>query len=79
MLAQTGAIVTFGIKPTYPETGFGYINSLTNKFVEKPDTELAKKYLEDGNYYWNSVLWRIVLRYMAPIQFDLERLGDGIF
>lgn len=54
LLAKTGAIVTFGIKPTYPETGFGYINSLTNKFVEKPDTNLAQKYLEDGNYYWNS-------------------------
>lgn len=52
-LALEGKIVTFGIKPTYPETGYGYINSVTNKFVEKPSEELAKKYLEDGNYYWN--------------------------
>ena len=52
-LALEGKIVTFGIKPTYPETGYGYINSNTNKFVEKPNEELAKKYLEDGNYYWN--------------------------
>ena len=52
-LALEGKIVTFGIKPTYPETGYGYINSKTNKFVEKPNEELAKKYLEDGNYYWN--------------------------
>ena len=51
--ALEGKIVTFGIKPTYPETGYGYINSKTNKFVEKPNEELAKKYLEDGNYYWN--------------------------
>jgi len=53
-LAELGAIVTFGIKPTYPETGYGYINSVTNKFVEKPDSNLAEKYLNDGNYYWNS-------------------------
>lgn len=53
-LAEQGYIVTFGIKPTYPETGFGYINSIDNKFVEKPDVELAKKYLASGNYYWNS-------------------------
>ena len=52
-LALEGKIVTFGIKPTYPETGYGYINSKTNKFVEKPNEELAKKYIEDGNYYWN--------------------------
>ena len=52
-LALEGKIVTFGIKPTYPETGYGYINSKTNKFVEKPNEELVKKYLEDGNYYWN--------------------------
>ena len=53
-LAKKGYMVTFGIKPTYPETGFGYINSLDNKFVEKPDTELAKKYIQSGHYFWNS-------------------------
>ena len=53
-LAEQGYVVTFGIKPTYPETGFGYINSVDNKFVEKPDLELAKKYIASGNYYWNS-------------------------
>lgn len=56
-LAEEGYIVTFGIKPSYPETGYGYINSTdgikVNKFVEKPDEELAKKYLADGHYYWN--------------------------
>ena len=57
-----GRIVTFGIKPSYPETGFGYIKTLDEKygclnvssFVEKPDIETAKKYLQDGCYYWNS-------------------------
>lgn len=56
-LAEQGYIVTFGIKPSYPETGFGYIkaeNNRVTKFVEKPDEELAQKYLQDGNYYWNS-------------------------
>ncbi len=52
-------IVTFGIKPTYPDTGFGYIEyneqtQIVNKFVEKPNIELATKYVEEGNYYWNS-------------------------
>ena len=62
-IAEQGYIVTFGIKPSYPETGYGYINTSetkiaggykVNKFVEKPDEQTAEKYLADGNYYWNS-------------------------
>ena len=52
-----GYIVTFGIKPNYPETGFGYIHCIDGKvqdFTEKPDNQTAEKYLLDGNYYWNS-------------------------
>lgn len=52
-----GKIVTFGIKPTYPETGFGYIHSVDNKvtkFTEKPDNKTVLTYLKDENYYWNS-------------------------
>lgn len=56
--AQQGMIVTFGVKPLYPETGFGYIkiddNGKVLNFVEKPDRVFAEKYLEEGNYYWNS-------------------------
>lgn len=55
--AENGNLVIFGIKPSYPETGFGYINaegSKVKKFVEKPNAALAQKYLDDGNYYWNS-------------------------
>ncbi len=60
-LADMGYIVTFGIKPTYPETGYGYIKTLeplqdgykVEKFVEKPDLETAEKYLISGDYYWN--------------------------
>lgn len=52
-----GKIVTFGIKPTYAETGFGYIrceNGNVTQFTEKPDCKTAQNYLEDSNYYWNS-------------------------
>lgn len=52
-----GYIVTFGIKPTYPEIGFGYICSEEGKvksFTEKPDVETAQKYINEGNYFWNS-------------------------
>lgn len=58
------AIVTVGIKPSRPETGYGYIQSTQNRvsgnvervaaFKEKPDLETAKYYLEDGSYYWNA-------------------------
>lgn len=59
-LAETGALVTFGITPNYPETGFGYIESDTTgtfevrAFHEKPDAATAQRYLDAGNYYWNS-------------------------
>lgn len=52
-----GYIVTFGIKPTYPEIGFGYICAEDGKvksFTEKPDVETAQKYINEGNYFWNS-------------------------
>ena len=54
--AKKDYIVTFGIKPLYPETGYGYIkanNNIVEKFVEKPNYETAVKYLNEGNYYWN--------------------------
>jgi mannose-1-phosphate guanylyltransferase len=50
-------LVTFGISPTYPETGFGYIEASgldVLSFKEKPDLDTAKHYLNEGNYYWNS-------------------------
>lgn len=62
-VAQKGYIVTFGIKPNRPETGYGYIKVKTpqmgsfyevEKFVEKPDIDTANKYIEKGNYFWNS-------------------------
>ncbi|DAB28536.1 MAG: mannose-1-phosphate guanylyltransferase/mannose-6-phosphate isomerase [Sulfurimonas sp. RIFOXYD12_FULL_33_39] len=56
-LAEDGYLVTFGIKPTFAETGFGYIEADgtdVKAFHEKPDFATASKYLEAGNYYWNS-------------------------
>lgn len=56
-LAEQNYLVTFGIKPTYPETGFGYIEAKNDEvlsFKEKPSETMAKAYLEKSNYYWNS-------------------------
>ncbi|MBB5701107.1 mannose-1-phosphate guanylyltransferase [Ochrobactrum daejeonense] len=56
-LAETGRIVTFGIVPDHPETGFGYIEidgTDVLRFVEKPDAITAQAYIESGRYFWNS-------------------------
>ena len=56
-LASEDNLVTFGITPKFPETGFGYIESdgeQVKAFHEKPDSITAKYYVEAGNYYWNS-------------------------
>ena len=56
-LAEQNFLVTFGIKPSSPETGFGYIESFSSDvkaFYEKPDYERAVKFLKDQNFYWNS-------------------------
>jgi len=55
--AEEGFLVTFGIVPSFAETGFGYIEAKgmdVKAFHEKPDLETARKYLEQSNYYWNS-------------------------
>ena len=61
--AEAGKLVTFGIVPTAPETGYGYIQRgsaqqssgyAVSKFVEKPDQETAETYLASGDFYWNS-------------------------
>lgn len=56
-LASQNKLVTFGIKPTHPETGYGYIEAngfKVKSFKEKPDMETAQKYMNAGNYFWNS-------------------------
>jgi mannose-1-phosphate guanylyltransferase/mannose-6-phosphate isomerase len=63
-LAEQGYLVTFGVPPSSPDTGYGYIecgepcdsedSRLVKCFTEKPSLELARAYLENGNYLWNS-------------------------
>lgn len=50
---KTASIVTLGIRPEYPATGFGYVDPLSGRFVEKPDEKTAKAYLKKG-YLWNA-------------------------
>ncbi|MBT8232176.1 MAG: mannose-1-phosphate guanylyltransferase [Saprospiraceae bacterium] len=62
--SENEAILTLGIQPTRPDTGYGYIESTKNEidsgiekvksFKEKPNLETAQQYLEDGSYYWNA-------------------------
>lgn len=62
-IALEGPIVTFGVKPDRPETGYGYIERgqifredsfSIKRFTEKPDLKTAVEYIESGNFYWNS-------------------------
>lgn len=56
-LALKGALVTFGITPTFAETAYGYIEAdgtTVKRFVEKPTAEVAKQYVESGSFLWNS-------------------------
>lgn len=57
-LAQDNKLVTFGIKPSSPETGYGYIKSGQNHevmaFIEKPNLAMAQEYVSEGSYLWNS-------------------------
>lgn len=78
-LAATGYLVTFGIHPTHPETGYGYIRRgvgidgsegyVVDAFVEKPDLATAVDYLADGRHYWNSGMFC----FMASALIDAAR------
>jgi len=72
-VARQGYIVAFGIKPLYPETGYGYIKItgkdlggyyLVERFTEKPDLETAKIFLSEGNYFWNSGMFVFTIETM---------------
>ena len=74
--AEAGKLVTFGIVPTAPETGYGYIKAApgeglraVERFVEKPDAATAQGYLADGGYFWNSGMFAFrASRYLAELQ-----------
>ena len=71
--AQEGNLVVFGIRPTGPETGYGYLEVATagdgpqplKSFVEKPDRARAEQYLAEGRYYWNSGMFCFTAGVMA--------------
>ena len=71
--AQAGNLVVFGIRPTGPETGYGYLEVAESNgepqplksFVEKPDRATAEKYLAEGRYYWNSGMFCFTAGVMA--------------
>ncbi len=77
-LAQAGKLVTFGIVPTHPETGYGYIEKGDNigvggynvsRFVEKPDLQTAQGYLASGSYFWNSGMFMFrASRYLQELE-----------
>lgn len=75
--AEAGEMALFGVEPDSPETGYGYIRGgapagpgvrRVERFVEKPDAETARRYLESGDYYWNSGI------FLLPARAFLEEL-----
>ncbi|WP_454767126.1 mannose-1-phosphate guanylyltransferase/mannose-6-phosphate isomerase [Cupriavidus campinensis] len=82
--ADAGALVTLGVTPVSPETGYGYIRAggeacdgayVLEKFVEKPHLELARHYVESGGYWWNSGIFvvraAVWLRAVSQLQPDM--------
>jgi len=80
-LAKTGKLVTFGIRPTAPETGFGYIEAHGNKvvrFIEKPSMEKARAYLESGSFLWNAGMFCFAAgRLLSEMQHHCPDILDG--
>jgi len=96
---QTGGLVTIGIVPSYPATGYGYIHRAESagmdcatqlysveRFVEKPDEQTAKAYVDSGEYYWNSgiFIWtvdaicRAFDRHMPGLYAGLVEMRDAM-
>jgi mannose-1-phosphate guanylyltransferase len=77
-MAQQGKLVTFGVVPTHPETGYGYLQRgeplgvggyQVARFVEKPDAPTAQAYLSSGQYFWNSGMFLFgAQRYLDELQ-----------
>ncbi len=98
-VARAGYLVTLGIQPNGPETGYGYIHrgALLGtfgaqpvygvaQFVEKPDEATARRYLQSGEYYWNSgifgwkvsTLWEEYARYQPQLLAQLQTIGEAM-
>lgn len=90
---QGNNLVTIGITPAYPETGYGYINFgeqcgnayKVERFVEKPDLKTAEKYLSSGKYLWNSgmFVWQVSAieerfrKFMPEVYRGAEKIGQA--
>ena len=89
---ENGGLLTFGLRPTGPETGFGYLQvgevcrtideyqvHTLNRFVEKPDVVTAQAYLDQGNFLWNSGMfaWKAA-DLLAEIDRQLPLLAEGL-
>ncbi len=98
-LAQEHLLVTFGISPTRPDTGYGYIHAgqqIRSRgemaackvlgFREKPDAETARRYVESGDFLWNSgmFVWRVdaimdaFRRFLPEFSYELSRLAKVV-
>jgi mannose-1-phosphate guanylyltransferase len=91
-LAESGAIVTLGIVPSKPETGYGYIRReeenigteaapayRVSGFVEKPDIDTAKKYLTQGDYFWNAGIFVATAEtILSEVEIHLPGLHGGL-
>lgn len=83
-LAKDGFIVTLGVRPSYPETGYGYIKTkdkykngyIVDKFVEKPDTKNAIRYMNDETVYWNSGIFMFTPKVFNA---ELEKYSPAIY
>ncbi len=87
-VAADGLLVTVGLTPTGPETGFGYLRRgepleggayRVEEFTEKPPLEVARRYLEDGRYLWNAgmFVWRPD-SFLAEVRRQVPELYDGL-
>lgn len=92
VVAARGGLLTFGVEPTRPETGYGYLAvgaadgaeggwpvHRLDRFVEKPDHDTARSYLETGGYLWNSGMfaWRAA-DLLAEVRRQMPLLADGV-
>ncbi|NPA40629.1 MAG: mannose-1-phosphate guanylyltransferase/mannose-6-phosphate isomerase [Thermodesulfobacteria bacterium] len=90
-IAKEGYIVTFGVKPNKPETGYGYIEGdlkkslgikgiksayKVKKFHEKPSLEVAEEYIASGNYYWNSGMFAFTIKTILE---EFEKCAPEIY
>lgn len=91
-VAATGELVTIGITPTWPATGFGYIKAgqpldladaphavRVTEFVEKPNSETAQEYLDTGNYSWNAGMFVVKVSVLLELlKTHQPTLHDGL-